>query len=166
MVDRVPDDVEQVRGRGLGAHLVLEAAQDQAMEGGEVGGAEGGLRHLRAAEDHVHVLGHVALDGRDHPGVGEELEDGAGLGRERELGVLGLVAPGTQGRRVVRTLDASQEVRLARPAVLHERRLVDDVVTAGHRVEGSVAGLEEPVSERSVMTISVTPSPSARRCSR
>ena len=122
---------------------LLETAADQPVVRGEVGDAEGLARGLAPAQDHVDLLRRLALDRLHHPGVCEELEQRARLRGERELRVLGLVDPVAEGGGGAGAVDPPEEVGLPRPALIHERRLVDDIVAAAHRFERRLAGRKE-----------------------
>ena len=87
------------------------------------------------AEDDVQVLRLPALDGRQLLDVGADLEDRRRLDVAGELGVRDLVVP--RPERAVRlariVVSAEQEVRVAAPRPVEERRLVHDVRAAAHR---------------------------------
>jgi hypothetical protein len=118
----------------VGAEALLRAPQ----VGADVVGAE--ALGLPRAEDDVEPLGHPALNRGDLVRVPRELEHRGGLRAARELGVVRLVAPRAELRRLV---DPDDEVGPPAPALPRERRLVDHVRTRAHRVDRrSVRALE------------------------
>ncbi len=90
---------------------------------------------LAPAEDDVQVLGLPALDGRQLLDVGADLEDRRRLDVAGELGVGDLVVPRPQrGVRLTGGVAAAEEeVGVAAPGPVEERRLVHDVRAAAHR---------------------------------
>src|SRR5207249_6274460 len=102
----------------------LEARLGVAEVGTKVGDAE---RLSRAVAEHqVHTLGLAALHASQQLGVERRLEQRRGLGAACELGVDGLVAE---------RADALEEVRVAEPAAIEERGLVDNVGARAHGLE-------------------------------
>ena len=115
----------------------LELPLHPAVVGHEVVHAAA-VRGPRAAAQHdVQELRLPALDRRQLLHVGADLEDGRRLHVAGELGVRHLVVPGAE--RAVRlarlVIPAEQEVRVAAPGPVEERRLVDDVRAVAHGVE-------------------------------
>ena len=119
--------------RGLGTRGQLrsprqEVFRDPRRVGVELLGTE--RRPLAVAEDQMHARRPAALDALDLAVVEQQLEDVGGLRGSPELGVVHLVGPGTEVRRLV---DADDEVRVADPAVMQKARLMDDLAPLAHR---------------------------------
>lgn len=93
-----------------------------------------------AAQDDVEPLGPDALDGLQSGDVTADLQDRAGLDVAGQLGVRDLVLVGAPARRPLRVVAAQQEVRETQPGPVEERRLVDDVGPARHRVDRRLRG--------------------------
>src|SRR5690606_30828197 len=87
-----------------------EAGLGGAVVGGDVGQADG--LAVARAEDDVDALGCDALDALHLLGVVAQLQDSAGLHVAGQLGVLGLVAVGTEGAGPG---DLGEEVGVAPP---------------------------------------------------
>src|SRR6185503_13138551 len=100
-------------------------------------------RPRAAAEGDVHPLRLAPLDPRELVHVRADLEERARLRGARELGVHDLVAPGPESAR---HLHAYEEVRVAEPAAVEERGLVDDVVAAADGRLGGGGGAAQPLA--------------------
>src|SRR3954464_13331866 len=78
----------------------------------------------------MELLRRRSLDAGHLLDIRADLEDRAGLRATRELRVRDFVGPGTE---VTGRLHPEQEVRMAAPPTVEERRLVDDVGAVAHR---------------------------------
>ena len=143
MPDRWVDDPRSVVARepDRGAELRLHPP----VVGHEVVHALAIGRTRPAAEHDVEVLRLAALDRRELLHVRADLEDRPGLHMTRELRVRDLVVVGTEGAVGLAgfVVTAEEEVRVAAPSPVEERRLVDDVRPAPHRVQCLGGGLAE-----------------------
>ncbi len=99
-----------------------------------------------APERDVHPRRSDALEPFEQVDVAADLEDRARLHVPGELRVGDLVVPGTPRRRTLRVVDAEQEVGVAAPGAVEERRLVDDVGAGRHRLDGRLGGGPELVA--------------------
>ena len=125
-------------GRRVDRGDLVRHRPDESIAGGAVVGhvvvdAEALDRSGAAAEGDVQPLRPDALDGLEQVDVGADLEHGAGLDVPRQLRVGDLVVVRTETGRPGRVVDPQQEVRVASPGPVEERRLVDDVGAGGHR---------------------------------
>ena len=87
-----------------------------------------------------------ALDRLELVDVRADLQDGARLDVPRELGVGDLVVVRAPDRRSLGVVDPQQEVGVAAPAAVEERRLVDDVGARRHRLDRRGCGGAEPLA--------------------
>ena len=125
---------------------LLEALLGEAVVGHELGGPERMLFGLSAASDDVDALRPDALDALDLLDVARDLDQRARLRDVRELRVGDLVVMVLPER--ARVAHAQEEVGVADPAPVENRRLVDDVDALSHqafRVRGALLVRVVPV---------------------
>ena len=96
-----------------------------------------------AAQDDVHPLRTDALETLELVDIAADLEDRARLHVAGELRVRDLVVVGTPGRSALGVVDPQQEVRVAPPRAVEERRLEDDVRAGGHGLDRGLGGFPE-----------------------
>ncbi len=125
---------------GLGLHHASQEGRAQpAKIGLEIGAAE---RLLAAvAEQQAHRPRRPSKCPGQEVRVDTQLDQGARLGVQRQLGVHDLVGPCTQAAGLV---DPHQEVRPPEPLCIDEGTLVDQAHPAPHRLRG-VGGCALPV---------------------
>jgi hypothetical protein len=109
---------------------------------------------LAAAEGDVHQRRLQPLEPGERLDVRADLQQRAGLGVARELGVHDLVAPGPERAR---RRHLQQEVGEAEPAAVEERRLVDDVVASSHGGFGLGGGLAQARAAVRVCRVGLDP---------
>ncbi len=97
----------------------------------------------RPAQDDMEPLRSYPLDPLQLIDIRADLKHGAGLDVPGELGVRDLVVVVAPHGWAVRTIDPEQEVGVAAPGAVEERRLIDDVRTGGHGVDGLGGGRAE-----------------------
>ena len=125
-------------GRRIGGPHLVRHRREESVAGAPV------VRHVvvdaqplhgpgAAAERDVQPLRADALDPFELVDVRADLQDRARLDVAGELGVGDLVVVRAPDRRPIRVVDPQQEVGVAAPRPVEERRLVDDVGAGGHR---------------------------------
>jgi hypothetical protein len=128
-------------GRGPDTGLVGRREEDRLdppVVGHVVGDPERDLLAGAPAEDDVERFGRAALDPGQLVDVRADLEDRARRDVAGELRVGDLEVPGAEepvGRARL-MVDTQEEVRVAAPGAVEERRLVDDVGAGRHRSDG------------------------------
>ena len=156
VIDRVGVRAERrERGRIVSGHRRQEPSADAAVVSHEVVDAEAFDRPGATSKGDVHPFGIHPLDGDEQVHVGADLEDGAGLDMPGELRVGDLVVPWPERRRSRRVVDAQEEVGVATPPPIEERRLVDDIRPRDHRRHGLCGRGSQPfpvVLDRAVET--------------
>ena len=129
MLDRVRIGRRRVRSAGPEDPLLVPPL-GRAIERGEVVEPQG-VRD-RVARHDMDPLRAPALECRQPLGIDTDLEQGGALDGAGELRVGDLVVPVAEIRRAV---GPQQEVGMAAPAPIEERRLVDDVDASSHGID-------------------------------
>ncbi len=135
-----------VRRRRLVGHRRQESALGAAVVGHVVVDPQSLDGPGAAAESDVEPFRPDALDPLQLVDVRADLEDGARLDVAGELRVGHLVVVRPPDRRPCLVVDTQQEVGVAAPRPVEERRLVDDVGARGHRVDRLGGGGTELVA--------------------
>ena len=99
-----------------------------------------------AAQGDVQPLRADALDRLQLVDIRADLQDRAGLDVASQFRVGDLVVVWPPDRRPVGALDAKQEVGVASPGAVEERRLIDDVRTRSHGLDRGCGGSADPVA--------------------
>ena len=130
MGDRGRDHCERELRLPVARHVRQEAAL-HASEVGEVVAEPMAVDAVPApAQGHMHALRHAPLDASYELGIDAHLQERSALGATGQLGIDDLVVVRTHQAFAV---DPHEEIDVAKPDAVEERRLVDHVRTRMHQ---------------------------------